>query len=56
MVHKNRTLLIASRGKNDVMYTDLEKAFGKISNKRLISKLYGYDLNKDIISWIEAVL
>jgi len=39
-----------------VIYTDLEKAFDKIPHKRLISKLFSYGLNKDIISWIEAFL
>ena len=39
-----------------MIYTDLEKAFDKIPHKRLISKLFSYGLNKDIISWIEAFL
>jgi hypothetical protein len=40
----------------DVIYTDFEKAFDKVPHKRLISKLYSYGINKDIIKWIEAFL
>jgi hypothetical protein len=43
-------------GQIDVIYTDFEKAFDKVPHKRLISKLYSYGINKDIIKWIEAFL
>jgi len=33
---------LESGGQIDVVYTDLEKAFDKVSHKRLISKLYSY--------------
>jgi len=39
-----------------VIYTDLEKAFDKISHKRLISKLSSYGLTEEIINWIETFL
>jgi ribonuclease P/MRP protein subunit RPP40 len=43
-------------GEIDVIYTDLEKAFDKVTHKRLISKLESYGVNKEIVSWIAAFL
>ena len=38
------------------MYSDLEKAFDKVPHKRLISKLYYYGINKNVINWIKDFL
>jgi len=46
------TGLLENGGQVDIIYTDLEKAFYKIPHKRLISKLFSYGLNKEIIFWI----
>jgi len=43
-------------GQIDVIYTDFEKAFDRLPHKRLLSKLYSYNINKDIIKWIKAYL
>jgi len=43
-------------GQIDVIYTDFEKAFDKVPHKRLISKLYSYGINQEVIKWIEAFL
>jgi len=36
-------------GQIDVIYTDFEKAFDRVSQNRLISKLYSYSINEYII-------
>ena len=46
-------------GQIDVMYSDFEKAFDKVSHDRLIYKLklYGFSKeSKDIITWIQDFL
>ena len=43
-------------GQITFIYTDLEKAFDKVPHKRLISKLYAYKINSDVIRWIKAFL
>ena len=40
----------------DIIYTDFEKAFDKVPHRRLISKLYTYGLNEQLIHWIKAFL
>jgi len=45
-----------SGGQIDVIYTDLEKAFAKVPHERLISKLYSYKINPEVIKWIESFL
>ena len=37
-----------------IWVTDFEKAFDKVPHKPLISKLYSYGINTEIILWIEA--
>jgi len=43
-------------GQIDVMYSDFEKVFDKVSNSRLIYKLKLYGFSKDIITWMQDVL
>jgi len=40
----------------DVIYTDFEKAFNKVSHKRLLGKLRSYSVKKDLIKWIKGFL
>lgn len=37
-------------GQVDVIYTDFEKAFDKVPYRRLLSKMYSYSINKNIIN------
>jgi len=48
------TELLESGGRIDGIYTDLEKAFDKVPHRRLISKLHSYQVNNEIILWIES--
>ena len=41
--------MLEDGGQIDVIYTDFEKAFDRVPHKRLISKLYSYNINEDII-------
>lgn len=50
------TECLENGGQIDVIYTDLEKAFDKISHKHLVSKLHSYGLNLEVIQWIKAFL
>ena len=43
-------------GQIDVMYSDFEKAFDKVSRNRLIYKLKLYGFSKDTITWIQDFL
>jgi len=52
----NWTLKLEQGGKIDVIYTDFEKAFDKVPHKRLLSKLRSYQVDENIIKWIEAFL
>ena len=40
----------------DVLYTDFEKAFYKVSHKKLITKLFSYGIRDTILDWIESFL
>src|ERR1700743_3161941 len=50
------TNLLENGGQIDVIYTDLEKAFNKVSHQRLLSKLHSYGINSVLISWIKYFL
>ena len=43
-------------GQIDAIYTDFEKAFDKVPHKRLISKLKSYEINDNVINWIQDFL
>jgi len=40
----------------NVIYTNLEKAFDKVLHKRLISELYSYKINLNVIKWIKSLI
>ena len=40
----------------DVVYLDFQKAFDSVPHKYLLSKLYGYGIQGNLLSWIEAFL
>jgi Reverse transcriptase (RNA-dependent DNA polymerase) len=50
------TEMLEHGGQIDVIYTDFEKTFNPVPHNRLISKLYRYNINEDIIKWIKAYL
>ena len=43
------TEMLEHGGHIDVIHTDFEKAFDRVPHNRLISKLYSYKINEDII-------
>jgi ribonucleases P/MRP protein subunit RPP40 len=43
-------------GQVDVIYTDLEKAFDKVSHAHLINKLKYYKFNHQLLEWINSFL
>ena len=40
----------------DVVYLDFQKAFDSVPHNYLLSKLYGYGIQGNLLSWIEAFL
>ena len=40
----------------DVLYTDFEKAFDKVSHKKLLIKLYAYGIRGRLLDWIKSYL
>jgi len=50
------TLNLDLGGQIDCIYMDFEKAFDKVHHRRLISKLYSYGINSQIISCITDFL
>ena len=47
---------LESGGQVDIIYTDLEKAFDKVSHTILIHKLYSYGINTTLCDWIKQYL
>ena len=43
-------------GQIDVIYTDLAKAFDKVPHNRLLLKLQHYNVNLNIVAWIQSFL
>ena len=48
--------LISENKSVDVLYTDFEKAFDKVSHKKLITKLYAYGIRGRLLGWIKSFL
>jgi hypothetical protein len=40
----------------DVLYTDFEKAFDKVSHKKLLIILYAYGIRESLLAWIKSFL
>ena len=38
----------------DIIYLDFQKAFDTLPHKRLISKLKGYGIQRDVIRWVNG--
>jgi len=47
---------LESGGQIDAIYTDLEKAFGKVPHQLLIHKLNLYNLDPQVVEWIISFL
>ena len=43
-------------GQIDVIYTDFQKAFDKVSHSKLIYKLIKYGVDENLVKWIENYL
>ncbi len=50
------TTYLEEGGRIDAVYTDFEKAFDKVSHKRLIHKLKMYGIEETIVEWIKEYL
>jgi len=50
------TKCLESGGQINVMYTNFEKAFYKVSHKLLLHKLCNYNVNESVILWMESFL
>ena len=48
--------MLDSGGSIDVIYMDYAKAFDKVAHVRLLKKLEGYGINKQIVGWIHSFL
>jgi len=46
------TEYLEGSGQIVAIYSDFEKAFDKVPHRRLVSKLYSYELHDSIINWI----
>ena len=50
------TYAIENSNSSDCIYLDYQKAFDTVPHKRLISKLYAYNIDEKIINWIKYYL
>ncbi len=50
------TLSLENKNITDCLYLDYQKAFDSVPHKRLISKLHSYNIDLNIIGWIENYL
>ena len=50
------TCAIENSNSSDCIYLDYQKAFDTVPHKRLISKLYAYNIDEKIINWIKYYL
>ena len=50
------TKLLADKESFDLLLLDFEKAFDKVSHKRLNQKLAGYGISGKLLSWLKAFL
>jgi ribonuclease P/MRP protein subunit RPP40 len=50
------TKFLEEGGQIDVIYTDFEKAFDKVSHTRLIAKMQAFGFSKVIVNWIKSFL
>ena len=50
------TRTLQEGGQVDAIYTDFEKAFDKVPHARMIQKLRSYNINEEIIKWIQNFL
>lgn len=50
------TKYLEEGGRIDAVYTDFEKAFDKVSHKKLLTKLKRYGIEDNIIKWIKGYL
>ena len=56
-VKMDRRYWITKNNTDDIIiYLDLQKAFDKVPHKSLITKLKGYEIQVDILRWIEDFL
>jgi len=50
------TECLETGGQINIIYTDFEKAFDKVSHKLLLRKLRDYKINESVILWTESFL
>ena len=50
------TASLENGGQIDVIYTDLEKAFDKVSHKNLLKKLKWFNIDTNVLEWISSFL
>jgi retron-type reverse transcriptase len=50
------TKILDKGGQIDIIYTDFEKAFDKVSHTLLLQKLQSYEIDKYLLEWIKSFL